>query len=75
MEYEVIEVREHSFMGDDNKIVNGQFVYLKSASDTRRVFIGTDRLKDFASKPKKGDTVVCFWGGNNNTTLVDILKV
>lgn len=75
MEYQIVEIREHSFMGDDGKIVNGQYIYLKGEGGSKRVFIGKDRDKDFASKPKKGDTVLCFWGGRDNTVLVDMLKV
>ena len=74
---EVMAVREHAFVGDDDKEVKGTFIYLKITQDdgrvdTRRVFIGEDRLVDFAYIPKAGDKVLVF---ASNGKVVDMLKV
>lgn len=74
MEYQVVKVREHNFTGDDGQVVVGKYFYLKSDTDTKRVFVPTNREKDFAYKPKEGDVVTCFWGGKDGTALVDVLK-
>ena len=73
---EVMAVREHSFVGDENKEVKGMFFYLKITQsegrvDTRRVFVAEDRLADFAYIPKVGDRVLIF---ASNGKVVDMLK-
>lgn len=75
MEYQVVKIREHNFTGDDGQVVVGKYYYLKAESDTKRVFVPTNREKDFAYKPKEGDTVFCFFGGTSGVALVDVLKV
>lgn len=73
---EVMAVREHQFVGDDNKEVKGMFIYLKvdqegGRVDTRRVFVGEDRLADFAYIPKGGERVLVF---SSSGKVVDMLK-
>lgn len=77
MEAEVFEIRDHDFMGDDNRIVKGKYVYLRAPRadgtvETKRYFLGVDRLKDFAYQPRKGDKVLVFLNGNG--VVVDMLK-
>lgn len=69
-------VREHSFIGDDDKEVKGMYFYLQviqadGRQDNRRVFVGEDRLADFAYIPKTGDRVLVY---ANNGKIVDMLK-
>ncbi|MDD6159986.1 MAG: hypothetical protein PUB51_02505 [Oscillospiraceae bacterium] len=76
MTTEVMAVREHKFLGEDCKEVTGSYFYLKITQDdgrvdTRRVFIGEDRLTDFAYIPKSGDKVLVF---ASNGKVVDMLK-
>lgn len=73
---DVVAVREHQFVGDDDKEVKGMYIYLKvnqegGRVDTRRVFVGEDRLADFAYIPKGGDKVLVF---ASNGKVVDMLK-
>lgn len=73
---EVMAVREHGFIGDDNKEVKGTYIYLKVTQeggrvDTRRVFVGEDRLAEFAYIPKAGDKVLVF---ASNGKVIDMLK-
>ena len=76
MTTEVVNVRKHSFEGDDGKMVEGVFFYLKITQadgriDTRRVFVGDDRLKDFAYVPQAGDKILVF---ASNGKVIDMLK-
>lgn len=73
---DVVAVREHQFIGDDDKEVKGMYIYLKITQgdgrvDTRRVFVGEDRLADFAYIPKAGDKVLVF---ASNGKVIDMLK-
>ena len=76
MRAKVVEVREHEFVGDDNKPVKGSYIYLlvpreSGNEDTRRVFVSEDRLAEFAYIPTVGDTVLVFY---SNGKVVDLLK-
>lgn len=70
----VLDLKEHSFDGDNDQEVRGFFLYLKSedSGKTKRVFVGEDRMADMAYIPKKGDAVEVFYNGDGR--LVDILK-
>ena len=70
----VLDMREHSFPGDNGEEVKGFFLYLKSedTGKTKRVFVGEDRMTDMAYIPQKGDNVEVFY--NDEHRLVDILK-
>ena len=73
---EVLAIREHAFEGDDGQEVKGSYIYLKITQDegrvdTRRIFVGDDRLADFAYIPKAGDRVLIF---ASNGKVVDMLK-
>lgn len=70
----VLDMKEHSFDGDNDQVVSGFFLYLKSedTGKTKRVFVGEDRMADMAYIPKKGDNVEVFY--NDDHRLVDILK-
>lgn len=76
MKANVVGVREHEFVGGDNKPVKGTYIYLlvpreSGAQETRRVFVSEDRLAEFAYIPKVGDTVLVF---ASNGKIVDMLK-
>lgn len=76
MTTKVLNVREHEFTGDEDKQIKGMYIYLEITKgngevETRRVFIGEDRLADFAYIPKAGDNVVVFASGGK---VVDFLK-
>lgn len=69
-------VREHCFTGDDNREIKGVYFYLQitqedGRQDNRRVFIGEDRLADFAYIPKAGDRILVY---ASNGKVVDMLK-
>lgn len=73
---EVVAVREHEFMGEDNSVISGMFFYLKitlkdERVETRRVFVNSDRLVEFAYVPKVGDKILVF---ASNGKVVDFIK-
>lgn len=76
MRANVVGVRDHEFEGDDGQLVKGTYIYLvvpcdNGRQETRRVFVGEDRLAEFAYIPKVGDNVLVF---ASNGKVVDMLK-
>lgn len=76
MTWSVLKVRDHSFSGDDGRIVSGKYLYVapadgESSGDPKRYFVPGNREKDFAYFPKQGDVVYFFESGGK---VQDILK-
>lgn len=76
MKANVVGVRDHEFVGDDQKPVKGKYIYLtvprdNGTQEARRVFVSEDRLVEFAYIPKTGDNVLVF---ASNGKVVDMLK-
>ncbi len=56
MTWSVLKVRDHSFSGDDGRIVSGKYLYVapadgESSGDPKRYFVPGNREKDFAYFP------------------------
>lgn len=77
MAFKIFRIVAAAFVGNDDKEVDGQYVYLIPAKDggdipPERVFLSEDRLAQMGYKPTEGDTVYVFRNGFGK--VMDMLK-
>lgn len=80
MRWKIFRVEDGSFVGDDNRDVNGVYIYLvpvlaAEGGDNRqpmRIFLREDVVGEMGYTPTAGDEVYLF--KNNNGRVVSILK-
>jgi len=77
MAFKIFRILAAEFIGEDEKVVEGKYVYLIPAKDgvdtpPERVFLSDARLAQMGYKPVEGDAVYVFRNGFGK--VMDMLK-